>query len=284
MVNCRISRDVKERAIALFRDMDLKSITHVLDVSTHLISRWIFNVSIYGDVGPPKSPLKGRPRVCKSSTLDRLTKFLLKNPTVYLDEVQFWLSVEEGILISISTIHRYQKYVLGFTNKCVTGSAIERNNKERVHWYDEAQGMLYDFQILCTDQSYIDDCTGTRQKGYAIRGEECFVPSPFCQGDRYTINPVLSVDGFIALEIIEGSMDGAKFYDFILLQVVSHVLYNRWDLTDPEQLPQMNPWPQKNSVLLLDNCAIHHAANLERFFDEAGMFENLRRRINLILV
>src|SRR5258706_9035321 len=115
MVNCRISRDVKERAIALFRDMDLKSITHVLDVSTHSISRWIFNVSIYGDVGPPKSPLKGRPRVCKSSTLDRLTKFLLKNPTVYLDEVQFWLSVEEVILISISTIHRYQKYVLGFT-------------------------------------------------------------------------------------------------------------------------------------------------------------------------
>src|SRR5258706_9589015 len=173
--HCRISRDVKERAIALFRDMDLKSIAHVLDVSTHSISRWIFNVSIYGDVGPPKSPLKGRPRVCKSSTLDRLTKFLLKNPTVYLDEVQFWLSVEEVILISISTIHRYQKYVLGFTNKCVTGSAIERNNKERVHWYDEAQGMLYDFQILCTDQSYIDDCTGTRQKGYAIRGEECFV-------------------------------------------------------------------------------------------------------------
>jgi len=32
---------------------------------------------------------------------------------------------------------------------------------------------------------------------------------------------VLSVDGFIALEIVEGSMDGAKFYDFILLQVVS---------------------------------------------------------------
>ena len=264
--------------------MDLKSIAHVLDVSTRSISRWIFNVSIYGDVGLPKSPLKGRPRVCKSSTLDRLTKFLLKNPTVYLDEVQFWLSVEEGILISTSTIHRYQKYVLGFTNKCVTGSAIERNNKECVHWYDEAQGMLYDFQILCTDQSYIDDRTGTCQKGYAIRGEECFVPSPFCQGDRYTINPVLSVDGFIALEIVEGSMDGTKFYDFILLQVVSHVLYNRWDLTDPEQLPQMNPWPQKNSVLLLDNCAIHHAANLERFFDEAGMFENLRRRIDLILV
>ena len=51
------------------------------------------------------------------------------------------------------------------------------------------------------------------------------------------MNPVLSVDRFIALEIVKGSMDGAKFYDFILLQVISHVLYDRWDLTDPKQLP-----------------------------------------------
>ena len=109
MDNRRISRDLKERAIALFREMDLKTVAHVLDVSTRSISRWIFNVSIYGDVVPPKSPLKGRPRVCKPSTLDRLTKFLLKNPTAYLDEVQFWLCVEEMILISTSTIHRYQK-------------------------------------------------------------------------------------------------------------------------------------------------------------------------------
>ena len=56
------------------------------------------------------------------------------------------------------------------------------------------------------------------------------------------------------------------------------------DLTDPTQLSQTNPWPQKNSVLLLDNRAIHQAANLERFFDETCMFENLWKRINLILV
>lgn len=133
-----------------------------------------------GDVVPPNFPLKGHPRVSKPSTLDRLTKFLLKNPTAYLNEVQFWLCVEEGILISTSTLHQYQKYVLGFTNKHVTRTATERNHKECLQWYDAAQGMLYNFQILCTDQSDIDDCTGTCQTGYAICGEECFVPSSFC--------------------------------------------------------------------------------------------------------
>ena len=87
-----------------------------------------FQLSIYGDVVPPKSPLKGRPRVCKPSTLDGSTKSLLENPTAYLDEVQFWPCVEKGILISTSTIHRYQKYVLSFTNRCVTGTAIEKND------------------------------------------------------------------------------------------------------------------------------------------------------------
>ena len=60
--------------------------------------------------------------------------------------------------------------------------------------------------------------------------------------------------------------------------------YDRWDLIDPKQLPHMNPWPYKNSVLFLDNCAAHFAAYLEGFFDEAGMFKNLWKRINLILV
>ena len=37
----------------------------------------------------------------------------------------------------------------------------------------------------------------------------------------------------------------------------------------------MNPWPLKNSVLLLDNCTIHLAAYLEEFFDQIGMFKAL---------
>ena len=117
----------------------------------------------------------------------------IRLPT-YLDEVQFWLCVEEGILISTSTIHRYQKYVLGFTNKYVTRTAIERNDKERLQWYDEAQGMLYDIQRLCTYQFYIDDRTGTHQKGYAIHGEECFVPRGYFSRNWATVTlPLLRI-------------------------------------------------------------------------------------------
>jgi hypothetical protein len=33
----------------------------------------------------------------------------------------------------------------------------------------------------------------------------------------------------------------------------------------------MNPWPEKNSILLLDNCAIHHYHDLEEILNEQGI-------------
>lgn len=114
---------------------------------------------------------------------------------------------------------------MGFTNKRVTNTAIERNEEAQALWWSEVQSIVMDFQLVFTDQSYFDDRTGARQYGYSLRGEECFVPSPFCQGERFTVNPVLSISGFIALDIIEGSMNAARFHDFIVLEVVGLALF-----------------------------------------------------------
>lgn len=37
----------------------------------------------------------------------------------------------------------------------------------------------------------------------------------------------------------------------------------------------MNAWPKKNSALVLDNCMIHHAADLQHLFDIKGTFSAL---------
>ncbi|POG62832.1 hypothetical protein GLOIN_2v1435777, partial [Rhizophagus irregularis DAOM 181602=DAOM 197198] len=52
----------------------------------------------------------------------------------------------------------------------------------------------------------------------------------------------LYVDGFIAADIMEGSCDKDRFRTFIITQV----------------LPQMNPYPGENSVLIMDNARIHY--------------------------
>jgi hypothetical protein len=38
------------------------------------------------------------------------------------------------------------------------------------------------------------------------------------------------------------------------------------------QLPQMNPWPNNQSVLIVDNCRIHHNDALVDLVHSAGLF------------
>lgn len=58
--------------------------------------------------------------------------------------------------------------------------------------------------------------------------------------------PALSLDGIIHVRIIPGSFDGPAFSSFLRSLVLV-----------------MNPWPGKNSVLILDNSSIHHVQEVE---------------------
>ena len=50
------------------------------------------------------------------------------------------------------------------------------------------------------------------------------------------------MDGYIAWDIQKGSYDTEKFNNFIRDQVI----------------PQTHPFPGPRSVLIMDNCRIHH--------------------------
>lgn len=50
----------------------------------------------------------------------------------------------------------------------------------------------------------------------------------------------MSIDGIIALETVKGSFTAQIFREFI-----------------EQLLTEMNPYPGKNSVIVMDNCRIH---------------------------
>ena len=58
--------------------------------------------------------------------------------------------------------------------------------------------------------------------------------------------PALSLDGILHLDIQNSSYTAATFYDFI-----------------DGLLDNMNPFPQRNSVVVMDNASIHHAAEVQ---------------------
>jgi hypothetical protein len=59
---------------------------------------------------------------------------------------------------------------------------------------------------------------------------------------RYSVLPALSLDGMLNVDIVEGSFTQTSFTQFI-----------------EGTLDCMNPFPGANSVIVMDNCRIHHA-------------------------
>ena len=62
----------------------------------------------------------------------------------------------------------------------------------------------------------------------------------------YSMLPALSLEGVIYSDIVKGSYDGEKFVRFV-----------------DELTSVMNPYPGKNSVLVMYNCRIHHVPEVE---------------------
>lgn len=65
----------------------------------------------------------------------------------------------------------------------------------------------------------------------------------------------MTVDGYIGADVVEGSFHAEQFYRFIAEEV----------------LPQMNAFPAERSVLVLDNCHIHHNDALVELLEGSGV-------------
>ena len=70
-----------------------------------------------------------------------------------------------------------------------------------------------------------DERTLSRHYGYSYKNQVALQKVVFLRGNRYTILPALTLDGFIACDIMKGSCSKERFCTFILSQVVSIFLY-----------------------------------------------------------
>jgi hypothetical protein len=126
---------------------------------------------------------------------------------------------------------------------------------------------------VTVDESSKDERTLARHRGRAPVGQRAEYTTDFIRGDRYTLTAAMSTQGYIATRIVLGSMDAFDFFDFIVEDVVSpttvlHIYPNLHSFT--VQLPLMNPYPDSQSVLVLDNCRIHHTDLLKEVLNESG--------------
>lgn len=228
MVFRKISPDLKECALKLWdQGWEIEDIVDTLGISRPSIYRWQAIFDQHGSViRPPVAP-KGPERIITRAVLTAVHTLFETDSDLYLDELVLWLAIEHNIAVSVSTLHATLKNV-GLTRKILHKIAIERDEELREQWR-EMQGsedFLQDgSQFVCVDETSKNEQTFARKYGRAYSGERAELKDVFVQGDRYSLVAALTVDGYIASDVVPGSFDSMDFLEFIQEKVVrSHVV------------------------------------------------------------
>ena len=75
-------------------------------------------------------------------------------------------------------------------------------------------------QLIFMDEASKDERSLSREYGYSFKNTFAIKKIVFIRGVRYTILPALSLQGFIAVDIIEGSCTKERFREFVISNMV----------------------------------------------------------------
>lgn len=266
----RISADRKQRALYLLLEegWDKTAISEALGVSEQSIERW---EEIYNREGciNTTSHHCGRPRLLTSQMAEELAELISESPSLLLDEIADWLALYHNQPISLTALHDNLRD-LGLTYKHLKRAAAERDDAHRSDWLYNITANYTADQLVFLDESSKDDRVVLRRYGRAISGHRAIERTRLSRGIRYSILPALTIEGYAAVRVVEGSVDSAEFFDFVLNDVVSFYRITAIYLFLQNQLPITNPYPGPNSVIILDNCSTHRTEALREIVEESG--------------
>ena len=153
-----------------------------------------------------------------------------------------------GISVSPSTICRII-HRNGLTRKKVQQVALQRSSQYRNAFMSQVL-VFQPEMFVWVDESGCDRRDHVRRYGYAYY---CFLE----RGKRVSAICALSMNGVLWVDLTHGSVDGSKFFDFIRGKLI----------------PEMQPFDgqNENSILILDNCAIHHIQEVKDVLRAAGI-------------
>ncbi|KIN95883.1 hypothetical protein M404DRAFT_164779 [Pisolithus tinctorius Marx 270] len=259
MGNCCISKDIKEITLKLWdQGWEAEDICDTLGISCASLYQWQVIFAEHGSVNHPLSPLKGQGLCILTCTLIQACQGLFSQELdLFLDEVKTWLTLEHDIVISTLTL-AHNLTEIGLTCKILHKIAAERDEECHGDFWEQIianfQGDSCEFMFM--DETSKDEHTWACHYGHAMSGARVPLSDVLIQGDWYSLVAAMTVNGYIAAEVMEGSYDHDLFCDFITQQL----------------LPTMNPFPAERSVIVLDNCCIHHNEDIEAAVWEAGKY------------
>ena len=96
---------------------------------------------------------------------------------------------------------------------------MERNELFQATFQEEHGDIPAEY-FIWLDESSIDDHTNQCTNGWAVSGHACVHCATFIWGQWYSLLPALMSEGYIALNIFEGSVNKERFVHFLEEQLV----------------------------------------------------------------
>ena len=144
----------------------------------------------------------------------------------------------------------------GFTRKKVQAIARQRCDGFRGAFIAEMHCYSTD-QLVWVDETGCDRRDYVRRYGRALHGQVPVCHRLLHRGQRYSSIAALSTEGIVAVESHTGTTNAEIFADFVRGSLV----------------PQLQSYDGESprSVVIMDNCRIHHAQPVLDLFTEAGI-------------
>ncbi|MBA4719389.1 MAG: IS630 family transposase [Nitrosopumilus sp.] len=200
-----------------------------------------------GDVAPTSQPKRLDNRKVDGLHELYIIALVHENPAVYLCEICSKIKEATGVVVSGSTvckvIHRN-----GFSRKKLMKVALQRSEGFRGAFFANVLQFPRDF-FVWVDETGSDRRDQLRKFGYSVRGLPAVSKHFLTRGTRISAIVAMSADGVEAYEMSVGTTNSMKFFDFLRGSLI----------------PSMNTFPGKHSILILDNCTIHHSQHIKDF-------------------
>ena len=239
------STDLRWRIVWLVLTLQVSSdvVSRLLNVSARTVTRYVDLFQRTGDV-VPRTRRYGPKRLLGDYEQLILLRVILENPGLYLEEIQSKLFDIFGVEVSAPTICRTLK-IMGCSRQKIQYIALQHCEERRARFMAEIS--IYDPGIfIWIDETGCDRRNGMRRYGYSVRGIPPRDHRLLVRGVRYSGIAVMSLEGIHDVQVVEGSVDGVKFEEFVTETL----------------MPILNPFDGTNplSVVIMDNCSIHHVA------------------------
>lgn len=251
------SKDIRWRVVWQRVGMELgfREIACNLSLSLGTVHNHFKRFEKTGDVSPVVISHRDDNKALSGNQELLLIGFLFVNSALYLSEVCLMIKEATGICVSPPTVCRLLRRH-GLSRKKIRQVALQRSIDRRGRFM--ADVLLFNVnQLVWVDETGCDRRDQIRKFGYSLKGQSPVYNRLLHRGQRISAIGAMCTDGLLACEYMKGTVNGERFLEFAMGTLV------------PEMLPFDGQNPR--SIVVLDNCSIHHTAPVAEAFRQVGI-------------